>query len=526
MNFLKIILIMTIALTSMARGQVLIEGLSIDSTGRGIIYFSSMPDTVISALSQNKKEIMLKFPKAGRTDGLSDASSNTVITSMFATQKDDTITILARLNDKYGYTAAPMPISETILIDAFKWGDLSNSDESYRTGLLALEIKRRDEAFSEFKKAVELNHPDAAGMLGILLLQRGMTSSAYSYLIKAAENKTTIFDTYGALSLLHKFRGNDELARLYKRYFLASPSEGLREFQVSRVPEADTLVIDGYDAAEAEQKVINRMSEELGDTTRGDDKFDTLFAQDADTSAAAELNRSKGILPWWGEFAIMGVAALALLVLFFYLKWRNKQLQELKQKVNKKESNAKMLEEKKKKAHKTAEQKAIPKKGASGRFIDKTIDDDPKQIKKRSDEVTDLRNRTLKQDRKKTLRDSDKQEILDFISSLKGKQEERTETAEKGSARPAGNSSSAKLEMAMNLAKEQQKLKSKGIESLKKSDIPSDISKLTEVAKNLGIEKGSVETRKALDKLQNDKDYMSSLSKKFGGASQDENKNK
>ena len=74
----------------------------------------------------------------------------------------------------------------------------------------------------------------------------------------------------------------------------------------------------------------------------------------------------------------------------------------------------------------------------------------------------------------------------------------------------------AKLQLAMHLADEQKKIKAQNLENLKNSTIPSDKKKLSEVSRKLGIEKGGLETKAAMEKILKDKNKLKKLTDKFG----------
>ncbi len=78
-----------------------------------------------------------------------------------------------------------------------------------------------------------------------------------------------------------------------------------------------------------------------------------------------------------------------------------------------------------------------------------------------------------------------------------------------------GGAKSPKVELALHLQQEQQKLKNKAISELNRQSIPSDQSKLNETAKKLGIEKASLNTKKMLDSIEDDKNHLNQLANKF-----------
>ena len=104
--------------------------------------------------------------------------------------------------------------------------------------------------------------------------------------------------------------------------------------------------------------------------------------------------------------------------------------------------------------------------------------------------------------------------IIEEIRSEQAEKEANTEPTENEPINKPKKTVSAKFEIAMNLVEEQRKIKQKNIEKLGKEFI-IETSRLNEIARSLGIEKGSLETRKAIENIEKDPEKMQKLLEKF-----------
>jgi hypothetical protein len=74
---------------------------------------------------------------------------------------------------------------------------------------------------------------------------------------------------------------------------------------------------------------------------------------------------------------------------------------------------------------------------------------------------------------------------------------------------------SAKIELALHLQQEQDRIKEKNMLSLSESNIPTDVSKVAEVARKLGIEKGAIEASKNISDIKDNDNILLKLTRKF-----------
>ena len=79
----------------------------------------------------------------------------------------------------------------------------------------------------------------------------------------------------------------------------------------------------------------------------------------------------------------------------------------------------------------------------------------------------------------------------------------------------SSNSNTPDLNFALKLAEEKNKIKQKQLIDLAKQKLANDGKDANEKAKELGIEKGSIEEKQYLDELKENKEMLSKLNKKF-----------
>jgi hypothetical protein len=494
---------------------------------RAMLYCSDVPRGFESSLSEDKTKVNIVFEDAEVSDTARVTRGRGIIEDVYIQTKDDKLNISVVLSEKRGYTAVPLPYSRALLVDVFRWDKINPAEDSYRTGLLALEDGLRTAAKKYFVKAIKAGDADAAAMLGIMLIREGEIEDAMDNLQYAIKSDTKIPDAYAGLSQVYSIKNDGEKARKYSKLF--AEKTGLNSFpklKITPISDDDSL----------KKKSLSHLAR-LEDAFAGDSIFipetDSLATQADSSIAAADTARKDtaaavdSLTPPWFFTAITYViiigVVLAALIIYLYVRWRKRQLSKQGSKPDK-DKFQKSLQS----AQKTAKPRAARAMDAyqkserihGGRPKPKpeAEEEAPKYNRPSPEELDKLEQKEL-QDMLSQIRNN--------IESVEEEEEEKPPTDEKedeeyttqqdNSEEPAESKEkySPKIQLAMHLREEQQKLKKQNLSSLDKEELPTDVEKLSKIAKKLGIEKGGLETRKALENMESDKELMEKLKSRF-----------
>jgi hypothetical protein len=475
-----------------------VKKIEINPLNRTTIYCTDIPLDFQSRLSDDKLKITITLPNSTIEDDARKVSGNGIITDVYAQKQDTSLDIMVMLKDKRGYTAAMLPYTKTIIVETFDWKKLSKDEDEYRSGLLAFEEKIYASAKVHFEKAIVGDIPDVGVYLGIVYLKAGDLNKAMESFITARSSGTKLPDVYAGLAQIYSMKGDNDKAKHYRELFKKETGQAYfpyldiadslkleipKDEQFSLLSESD--LSENKDTADTDQKSL------IKDSLNKEIKADTTA-----TKTNTELSE-----PSWLTYIVIAAALLFIVVLSSYIKWRKQQLKNAKPKSSN-EFNRDLEKVKKTLAPTSHAAKKYQENAQISKDPKPTA---PKQKQQMPKENPDARKeleklaKKLKQDQEKIEKDKLDENILE-------KNKDNIQNKSK---------INAKLELAMHLQKEQQKLKKKNIETLKESVKPSDIDKMSDIAKKLGIEKGMVEADKQLKKLTTDKDTINKLADKF-----------
>lgn len=544
MNFknlhIIILFVSSLAFPLSAAGQIKAARVSIAPLNRATIYFSKLPDKFTSSLSEDKRKINIKAINSGVEETARVTRGEGVIDEVYIQTIDANLDISISLKDKRGYTVAPLPYSNALMVEAFVWERLSPAEDNYRNALLALESGVARTAIRYFTKSSKLGNDQAAAMLAIQLLKTGDVNLAYEYALMAVRANTNIADSYACLAQIYKMRSDMEKSKQYAGIFFQMT--GLKSF-----PELSVGTVEFVDSIPSGPVSLLKMMNDpfYGDSTFFNDTSsiadtagfakDTLISEIPDSLSRTAESKTDDMPEWFKYliiFAVVTVIGLGLIVAMLYLKWRNSQMKSLKKAKPKSKEKTKTQQPEK-------QQSSLPSASLAAKAYTKqqqsattTINTDVK--------LTQSTERSLKEREKlpeeltaedPAIKKEEQQELERILSKFRkqaeidlNKEEEQKKTRFEETEnfqttqKPA---LPAKVELALHLAQEQQKLKRKNIENLDKEKLPTDVNKLADVAKKLGIEKSSLETKKSLEKMQSDKQSLNKLFEKFSSKDDD-----
>ncbi len=502
----------------------MLRGLAIQPPSRAFLQFDNYPINYKSQLSEDKRRVTIDLPNAQSADTARNRQGSEDISEIYVQSEGRNLKVFISLKEAKGYTAVPLPYSRSVFVEVFNWERLTPAEDSYRTALLALEDDIIAAAKPELIEAARGGVSEATLFLGLLLLAEGKINSALKNLEYAELMQVNLPDLYAALSQIYFIKKDDTKRAAYAEKFMnLTGAKSISFISIPLIIEQDTLITEDISHLIIKQEAS--FSNAQLDTAIND-RFSNLFVDDSLKEA------NKDIIPGiYNEvLTLIGGAALVviLLIVLLYLRWRNKQIllnKDLNSMPKSKEKATKKTKQKPtEKTASEAESAPTSKEGIEAKKLlanraYKKPEPQEKTSKETSSLATKSKNDATKSqsESSKTLEDNKKaiESLLQTIRTSKDvvpEEVQATQQPVKKEEKP--KNVSAKIEIAMHLAEEQRRIKQKSIESLDNA-LSFEQNKLTEVAKKLGIEKGSLETKKAISSIENDSKALEKLKDKF-----------
>lgn len=553
-SIIKSIIILTCFAFQNINAQEVLERITINPMNRVNIYFNEIPKFT-SSLSADKQKITIKIPVSSFKNNISELSGKGVVQKVTTNKVGNDIEIEIFSGEKRGYNATPMPFSNSIQVELFKWDKLTPAEDAFHTALLALESKVTNEGINNLNKAIKLGDINAAGMLGVLQMQDGNTKEAFDNLSIAERSNSNYPDVYGALSKYYKLKGNVEKANYYLKVF--KEKTGL-----NNVKDASEDLKNNALSDEPKSQLQSLMSDEAKDTSKQKTENKAILSpKDSALSksllGATNKDSSRGFFPDFSFDKIIpmlgyGLFGVSLLVIYLYLTWRKKQMERLDAlNLSTKKSSDPLSPGNIKQTVRIKRPKTAPPTPANpqraGSIIDKTYG----KLRPTKDNQYTKENLAIspkpQEVQSNIVEDTPNLQIEEFLRNylpIKAQEEKEAEEAAKlpenlikkilgrnkdldikrpkevpqekpiEEVKVVDTNKDAKVSFAMHLAEKQNEIKQQDIESLSTIELNStdDLDKLSQ---RLGIEKEGIETKRNLENLDEDNSLINRLSEKF-----------
>lgn len=499
----------------------------IEPLNRLSLSLTNLDGEINHKLSSDKKKITAEMPNL-----LNNKFKDTILfgEGIIKQVKFDKSSVEIELKDVRGYTVAELPYTKEIVIEVFDWNKLSEGEEAYRMALLGLEDDLIEVAKPDLLRAVKSDIADAGTFLGLILLKEGKINSARKNFQFAELKGSSFAENYAALTQIYKIKKDTINSKLYEeKYKEKTGNSNIPQIDLPEIIEKDEECLEPVSHLD---EFLNKYKKEA-DTTdkKADNDFKNILAKDTTTKGIEKIDTYKTI----AKYAIAVAAAFALLLLYWYLKWRKKQLEKLEQikqktttqqKVNKKEADT-INKQKVKKEHKdNKNEKTNNEKQSFGTVIDRTIAEEvpyiqniPKQnVAKTENKETETEKYSIneqdniKQQQTTLEYPSSPEEVSQKANELLAIMQENIKKSETNNAKIQKQLPT--VELASRLADEQKKIKEKQLSNLPEI-LELDENKINAISKKIGIEKSGLETRQTLNKIENDEEEISKLSRKF-----------
>jgi hypothetical protein len=527
------LVLVAFATTGKVWAQPVVEQVIIDPLNRVSIYFSILPEKYSLDYSIVNKKMSISIVDARVLDSAKHVVGKGVIQDIYINQKENDLEVLCLVKDKRGFTTLRQEFSKSIILEIFRWDKLDQDETKYREGLFALNDHIYPTALKDLTKASEDGNIDAKAVLGLYYFKTDSLKQAAEYLTAAALEETSIPDTYAALTQILDYYGLRPASDKCMAKFGELTQQLSFERQAFTIMEKDhdeiQIIIQQFadkfdvDNAKKDFAVIDTAAkvEAVQDTTKAE--ISDFSAEDYYKTFLPELSFS---------FVVYTIIVAAIMFAFFYFSYKNWKKNKIAAK--KKNSKRRKPPETKPAANIPAKQKvqAPPKQkvqapakqavSAYAKQVEEQLKKEDKTLvkpdAKKSAPTVEAKPAKAKNDTGIENFEEKLQMIADQLLRARGDASQET-SEETGKSSKLG-SINARVDLAMHLQEQQKKARDKNIDLLKSTDIPDDQKKLMEVAKNMGLEVGSLETSKNISKVENDENMKKMLVDKFGKGSE------
>lgn len=491
-------------------------------------------------LSTEKTKLIAAFEGISADEKARVAFGKGMMNDIDVIQQKGECVVYVQLKEKQGFTVSVLPYSDALVIDVFSWDKLTANDDLYRSGLLALSDGIVNQALPLLQQSSDKGNGDASFFLGIELLKQARYDEALGSLKKALQQQTTLHDVYAALCQIYRVNGLQEEANRYENLF--KTKSGLRSVLDIPVEYQPPLSTDG-ELSESEPISLASMISEtevpdsLSATPKGatdTSRFASLFSgtpTDSPNKANGQVLSNASLMPEWmktASLAVIGViASVFVTVIVLYSRWRKKRSIEMEEEEEGDETHADnenfatiFAQESNK--PRTNVQNALT--SYAGQNIDNLITDDTMDSKNAHANGTLLASdRTMLEEFVNDVLEKGKSAVekgRNFVEDKKqmltagvfepDSEEEPNWEDEVMASPPRGE-----YELALHLHAKQRIHRSESLEELDVTSIPEQKFSMSKIAKKLGVETGSLETKRSFSQLETDSRALNELKRKF-----------
>lgn len=541
---------------------------------RIIIYCSTLPVLPLQAsLSADKQKLHIQFASAAVADAARQIQGKGCVEDIYTQQKGKNAIVSVQLKARKGYTAALLPHSKAVMIDFFSWDALKPAEEAYRNALLGLENNVKVPAIESLKKSAAGGYANAEAMLGLVYYHDNQMQPAREYLARAISRAADIPDMYAAASLIARLQGQKQAAERYAEQYTqitgmqvpalataastAATDEILNDSAaISEPPSiADALLHDqnlipAQDTAAQHADTITAGNTGKTDTSR----FASLFRKDTTQQQNKTDKAGLVINSPWMRTSLMALGAFVgtgfLYLVFLYMRWKRRRLKLIREKAAQQPSAFDTaLQQEEQKLPGAAPAPAGYAAGAYARAAGTDTSSVPGIINPAQqpipaslhapvtaplaapDSHTDIYEEEMAL---MAAREEHQALLTAALESMRSQRPAHTRISRADvlgiqkdekvitdhrseSGLPASFFAPGEVELALHLQQEQMRHKADTLTTLRAEEVPDNTFTLARVARQLGVEKHSLEVKKSLAHLEENHPVMSELIGKFAG---------
>lgn len=446
------------------------------------IYFDKIPSDFNSFLNSDKTLISIIVNDATTKIKTDSVLSDGIIKKAELRTFSSHLEFNLYLKSPRGFSIVPLEFSQSLMIEVFDWNSLSPEEDSYRMGQLSL-TNNLAVARNYFEKSFKQNVANAGYFLGYLYLKANLPEDAKNVLLEALSLGCNIPDVYAGIAQAYYLLENKSEYQKFRAQFLSL--QDINNFHFIQIePELKDSILKNVQDIFSEDEEKNEQAKEISkDSTKSTEP--TVINQiKAETTSDDQLLIQKIIV-----FLLVSILLVTILLFSLYLKWKKeKKLLQIKKKFEED-----LLNEKK---------KTIPSQLAA-------------KLYKKAEEISKETSKTENIEQTKEPPAKFNKNIKEFVEQIIDSKKSEQELAERTNQKSIPKKYPPRVELAMQIQKEQLELIKKKFEQMETTTIPTDAEKLKELARNLRINKASLLAKKNIEAIEKNKDLHKSFFEKF-----------
>lgn len=283
-----------------------------------------------TSLSDDKKNLTIDLLGVSNSFNKSSLKLRSDIQKeIFVSNDNENIKLNLILNSPSGFNTYKLPYSNSLVVENFDWSKINKSEESYRDGLFAYESMLYDIAIEHFKNS----EVDGKGMLGLIYLFQDSVESSYKLLVDAARNNNYLPDIYAALSQIHLQNGDTTKSNYFNQRFLDKLNIKDSTFEYPKlIFNSDGLDINSI------AEVIDSSDAKIESKSNNENRFSNLFDtassksnKDFESGNNFNIGSNTPEIKSYFIYVVIAFILIILLVVAYYLRWRNIQLNKQKE---------------------------------------------------------------------------------------------------------------------------------------------------------------------------------------------------
>lgn len=462
-----------------------------------------------SSLDSTKTSIKVILQNTFLNNSVNNIQNTSIFKQIQSLRTKTDVIVNIQLYEKRGYTTFASPISNQILVNIVDWKNLTKSDDYFHTALLAIEDSVNEAAKKYLNNAILLGNSKAAAVSALLAFKNGEINRAFKFSEFGVLSATYLPDLLILRANILKAKGDTfhfkQLADEYKK--ITGDNLFLIKMPKS-MPSSDTLALAEINLIDSLTKVYNVTQTE---TTEPElKKFDKIFSNNDSLKKSKKESQKDfwGLLPFWLQAVLISVAAFVILLLIFYLRWRNLQV-----KANISKTRQSVIEAGRQKQTKKTKypQAAVSKYQEAEKNTEATKpNEQTKTTSAKQQKEVEIKENDINPFNEEKVRQVE--EVIEAIKSAKREQTEEINQQEQDKIHK--KTIPARIEIARSIAEEQKKIKQEKLSEIDDT-LYSKSEKLKTIAKKIGIEENTIEMKNAISKISKDKNSIDILSSKF-----------
>ncbi|MCX7880129.1 MAG: hypothetical protein N2517_05665 [Ignavibacteria bacterium] len=453
----------------------------INPLNRATFFFNELPINFKASIDDSKTLITITLEDVKTRFTTDSIASEGIIRRVYIEKFANQLQIAILLSSPRGFTLAPLEFTNSLMLEVFDWKMLTPAEDNYRMGLLAL-TDNLAVARKYFELAFNEKIANAGYFLGYLFLKSNMLKEAETTLRKAETLGANIIDLFPALHQTYSLLGDEEQSQRYRTKFFERYT-GISFSLIETNSELVDSIFKDVNLNLFEEKVFEQ--DTLHSDTTGFEvtQLDTIPIKQKEQPEESLLEKILYTL-------LVLIILSAILLVTLYFKWRKrKQLLASKERFEKELLNY-----------------VYPRKPPS-----KAV-----EHYKKVESVSKEGVNSTSQSKSRT--EANIKQLAEEIISAKRQEEVPITKEELVEREKQVVKMPPRVEIALQIQKEQQELLKKKLKEISNVPIPTSPEKLDKFASEVGISKVSLLAKKNIEAIEKDKSLSEKLYKKFFGS--------